>query len=67
MQQKPVEFRFLEPPRVTEIGLRNWEFKKPTVASNGAKLVRYCFIRGNCAHFRSNRWEMTDLSLAVHV
>ena len=28
------------------------------------KLLRYCFIRGNHAHFHSNRWEMADFSLA---
>ena len=29
------------------------------MASNDA------FISGSCAHFRGNKWEMTDLSLAV--
>ena len=57
-----VESRFLEPPRETKIGSRNREFERSKVASNVAKLLRYCFIRGNRAHFRSNRWEM---SLAV--
>ena len=57
-----VESRFLEPPRETKFGSRNREFEKSKVASNVAKLLRYCFIRGNRAHFRSNRWEK---SLAV--
>ena len=35
------------------------------MASNDAKLLGYCFISGSCAHFRGNKWEMTDLSLAV--
>ena len=35
------------------------------MASNEAKLLRYCFITGNRAHFRRNRWEMADLLLAV--
>ena len=60
-----VESLFLEPPRETKIGSRNREFEKSKVASKDAKLLRYCFIRGNHAHFRSNRWEMADLSLAV--
>ena len=44
-----VESRFLEPPRET----KDW-FEKSKVASNVAKLLRYCFIEGNHAHFRSN-------------
>ena len=48
----------------TSKGNKNW-FEKSKVASNDAKLLRHCFIRGNCAHFLSNRWEMTDLPLAV--
>ena len=60
-----VESRFLRPPRETKIDSRNREFEKSKVASNVAKLLRYCFRRGNHAHFRSNRWEMADLSLAV--
>ena len=31
---------------------KNW-FEKSKVASDEAKLLRYCFIRGNHAHFRS--------------
>ena len=60
-----VESRFLEPPRETKIGSRNREFEKSKVASKVAKLLRYCFIRGNHAHCHSNKWEMADLSLAV--
>ena len=50
---------------------KNW-FKNSIVREieggeiEDAKLLRYCFIRRNHAHFRSNRWEMTDLSLAVN-
>ena len=40
-----VESRFLESPRETKIGSRNREFEKSKVASNDAKLLRYCFIR----------------------
>ena len=50
-----VESRFLTPTRETKIGSRNREFEKSKVASNVAKLQRYCFIRGNHAHFRSDR------------
>ena len=46
-----VESRFLEPPRVTKIGLRNREFEKSKVASNDTKLPRYCFTRGNQCTF----------------
>ena len=60
-----VESRFLESPRETKIGSRNREFAKSNVPSNDAKLLRYCFIRGNHANFRSNRWEMVDLLLTV--
>ena len=59
------ESRFLKPPRETKIGARNQEFEKLKVASNDAKLLRYRFIRGSHAHFRSNRWEMAYLSPAV--
>ena len=31
------------------------------MASNVAKLLRYCFIRGNHPHFRSNRWKICCL------
>ena len=34
------------------------------MASEASKLLRYSFVTGNSAHFRSNRWEMTDLSLS---
>ena len=53
----------------TSKGNKNWfekrGFEKSKVASNVVKLLRYCFIMGNHAHFRSNRWEMADLSFAV--
>ena len=39
------------------------EFEKSKVASNDTKLLRYCFITGSCGHFRTNRWEMANLSL----
>ena len=48
----------------TSKGNKNW-FEKSKVTSNNAKLLRYCFIRGNHANFHSNRWEVADLSLAV--
>ena len=59
------ESRFLEPPRETKIGSKNREFEKSKVASNTTKLLSCCFIRDKHAHFRSNRWEMADLSPAV--
>ena len=34
------------------------------MASDDSKLLRYSFVTGNTAHFRSNRWEMTDLLLS---
>ena len=57
------ESRFLEPPRETKISSRNREFEKTKVASNDAKLLRYCFIRGKYGRIRSNKRKMTDLSL----
>ena len=63
--QTAVEFQFLEPLRESKIGSRNREFEKSKVASNVANLLMHCFIRGNHAHFRSSKWEMADLSLAV--
>ena len=59
------ESRFLKPPRKTKIGSRNWEFEKSKVALNEAKLLRYCFIAAFMSYFRSNRQEMTILSLVV--
>ena len=60
-----VESRFLEPPREKKNLSRNRKFEKSRVASNDAKLLRYCLVRDNYSHFRSNRCEMADLSLAV--
>ena len=62
-----VEFQFLEPPiaRETKVSSRNGEFEKSKVASNVAKLLRYCFKRGNHEHFRRNGWEISDLSPAM--
>ena len=62
-----VEFQILEPTiaRETKISCRNGEFEKSRMASNVAKLLRYCFKRGNHEHFRSNIWKMSDLSLAM--
>ena len=53
----------------TSKGNKNWfeksGFREIEGASNVAKLLRYCFIRNKHAHFRSNRWEMADLLLAL--
>ena len=43
------ESRFLELPMETRIGSRNQEFEKSKVASNYAKMLRYCFSGGSYA------------------